>query len=98
MQAYNSHGNAMGMRPSQDIQAVSASRAPAYPGYERNVNGLGGPVESAKKSLEMLTALCEQSTWQWIEGMLLGGCLHYGLENYEKALDWFSRITSLEPR
>ncbi|KAJ6444201.1 nicotinamide N-methyltransferase [Purpureocillium lavendulum] len=29
--------------------------------------------------------------------MLLGGCLHYGLERYEEALAWFSRIIATNP-
>ncbi|KAK3327664.1 glycosyl transferase family 41-domain-containing protein [Cercophora scortea] len=56
------------------------------------------PLTNAKKSLEMLTNLCEQSNWEWVDGMLLAGCLHYGLEHYEKALEWFRRIVSLDER
>lgn len=59
---------------------------------------LGSPVSNAKASLDILSHLCEQSGWKWIEGMLLGGCLHYGLEHYEKALEWFSRIVNLDAR
>jgi hypothetical protein len=59
---------------------------------------MGSPVFRARASLEMLTTLCEQSGWGWVEGMLLGGCLHYGLERYEEALEWFKRIVSLDPR
>ncbi|KAG7288784.1 hypothetical protein NEMBOFW57_005142 [Staphylotrichum longicolle] len=58
---------------------------------------MGSPVLSAKASLEMLANLCEQSGWKWVEGMLLGGCLYYGLERYEEALEWFKRIVSLDP-
>lgn len=54
------------------------------------------PLTSAKASIEMLTNLCEQSDWKWIDGMLLGGCLHYGLEHYEQSLEWFQRIISLD--
>ncbi|XXH00387.1 GTPase-activating protein S23 [Hypoxylon texense] len=54
------------------------------------------PLSSAKADVEMLTHLCEQSGWKWIDGMLLGGCLHYGLEHYEQALEWFQRIISLD--
>lgn len=54
------------------------------------------PRESAKKYLEMLTNLCEQSNWRWIDGMLMGGCLHYSLEHYEEGLEWFKRIVTLE--
>ncbi|EGS17318.1 transferase-like protein [Thermochaetoides thermophila DSM 1495] len=55
------------------------------------------PVANAKSSLELIHSLCEQSGWKWIEGMLLGGCLQYGLERYEQALEWFRRIVSLDP-
>ncbi|KAI0200974.1 glycosyltransferase family 41 protein [Astrocystis sublimbata] len=54
------------------------------------------PFMSAKDATEMLTTLCEQSDWKWIDGMLLGGCLHYGLERYEDALEWFRRIIALD--
>ncbi|KAI5458369.1 glycosyl transferase family 41-domain-containing protein [Mariannaea sp. PMI_226] len=50
----------------------------------------------AKSSIEMLNSLCEQSDWTWVDGMLLGGCLHYGMEQYEEALEWFSRIITLD--
>ncbi|KAK4645552.1 hypothetical protein QC761_202500 [Podospora bellae-mahoneyi] len=56
----------------------------------------GSPLHNAKNSLEMLTNLCEQSGWKWVDGMLLGGCLHYGLERYEDALEWFKRIVSMD--
>ncbi|KAI1810169.1 glycosyltransferase family 41 protein [Poronia punctata] len=58
--------------------------------------GPGSPLTRAKSVIGMLTELCEQSEWKWIEGMLLGGCLHYGLENYEQSLEWFQRIVSLD--
>lgn len=56
------------------------------------------PIDHARSSLEVLNTLCEQSGWQWIDGILLGGCLHFGLENYDSALNWFSRITVIDPR
>lgn len=54
------------------------------------------PLTNAKAALEMLTPMCEHSGWRWVDGILLGGCLHYGLEHYEQALEWFSRIISLD--
>lgn len=56
------------------------------------------PIKRAHEALDMLTSLCEQSNWSWIDGMLLGGCLAYGLEEYGKALDWYSKIINLDPR
>lgn len=56
------------------------------------------PLNNAVSSLEVLTSLCEQCGWKWLDGMLLGGCLYYGLEQYEVALTWFSRILEIDSR
>ncbi|KAK8065705.1 tetratricopeptide [Apiospora hydei] len=56
------------------------------------------PIAKAKESADILHNLCEQSGWKWVEGMILGGCLYYGLERYEDALEWFSRVVSLDDR
>jgi tetratricopeptide (TPR) repeat protein len=56
------------------------------------------PTENARASLEILHSLCEQSEWNWVDGMLLGGCLHYALEKYEEALEWFKRIIELNAK
>lgn len=56
------------------------------------------PVENAKASLEVLSSLCEQTDWKWIDGMLMGGCLLYSLERYEEALEWFKRIVGLDAK
>jgi hypothetical protein len=56
------------------------------------------PLSKAKEALEVLTSLCDQSGWGWIDGMLLGGCLAYGLEEYHKALDWYSKIVALDSK
>lgn len=50
------------------------------------------PSASAVSALEMLSHLCMESEWEWIDGILLGGCLAYGLGDYNKAIRWYSRI------
>ena len=52
----------------------------------------------AQAALEMLSRLCQESDWEWIDGMLLGGCLAYGLEDYGQAMKWYSRVLSSDPR
>ena len=52
----------------------------------------GSPINNAASALEMLSHLCSESHWEWIDGMLLGGCLAYGLGDYHKAMRWYSRI------
>ncbi|PGH16050.1 hypothetical protein AJ79_02030 [Helicocarpus griseus UAMH5409] len=49
-------------------------------------------MENAASALEILSSLCLESGWEWIDGMLVGGCLAYGLGNYDKALRWYTRI------
>ena len=82
----------------QVAQKEAAVRAFASSQHQRSYHEIGSPVLRARASLEMLANLCEQSGWKWVEGMLLGGCLYYGLERYEEALEWFRRIVSLDPR
>ena len=55
-------------------------------------------ASDAVKPLNTLHHLCEQSNWKWIDGMILGGCLCYSVEDYEGALEWFFRVIALDPR
>lgn len=64
----------------------------------RTMADMISPVVNARVALETLAALCERSGWNWVNGILLGGCLHYSLEHYEDALEWFKRILGLEER
>ncbi|EGE05203.1 UDP-N-acetylglucosaminyltransferase [Trichophyton equinum CBS 127.97] len=48
--------------------------------------------EKAVSALEMLGSLCKESGWTWIDGMLIGGCLAYGLGDYNRAMRWYNRV------
>ncbi|KAI9675137.1 MAG: hypothetical protein M1817_001545 [Caeruleum heppii] len=54
------------------------------------------PTSKAMVALELMTQLCEQSEWCWVDGILLGGCLAYGLKDYAKALRWYSKILEID--
>jgi hypothetical protein len=54
------------------------------------------PNTAAVSALESITKHCDESSWKWIDGMLLGGCLAYALGDYQKALGWYSRILDLD--
>ncbi|KAI9761724.1 MAG: hypothetical protein M4579_000818 [Chaenotheca gracillima] len=54
------------------------------------------PATNAMAALEMVTKLCSESSWKWVDGMLLGGCLAYGLGDYTKALRWYSKILEID--
>ncbi|KAL4797500.1 glycosyl transferase family 41-domain-containing protein [Aspergillus venezuelensis] len=69
-----------------------------HSGRMNSISGMPGSLNenttavNAASSLELLSHLCMESGWEWIDGMLLGGCLAYGLGDYNKALRWYSRI------
>lgn len=56
------------------------------------------PVQNALSALEILAQNCEESKWQWVDGLLLGGSLAYALADYQKAYDWYSKILAIDAR
>jgi predicted O-linked N-acetylglucosamine transferase (SPINDLY family) len=56
------------------------------------------PVQNAVAALELLTTLCQDSSWQWVDGLLLGGSLAYALADYQKAYDWYTKILNIDSR
>ncbi|KAJ5086098.1 hypothetical protein N7532_010869 [Penicillium argentinense] len=97
-------GSVHGRRPSlnqfsqhrgSDAQMRDAGRfsgATTAPRFSGTIFNEGSPVANAVSALEMLSHLCMESHWEWIDGILLGGCLAYGLGDYHKAMRWYSRI------
>lgn len=54
------------------------------------------PTTDAKAAFEMLARLSRESEWKWIDGLLLGGCLAYGLGDYDKALHWYAKVLAID--
>lgn len=52
----------------------------------------------ATVALAQITQLCQDSDWQWLDGMHLAGCISYGLSNYEKAEKWYSKVLERDPK
>ncbi|KAL1988123.1 hypothetical protein VTN96DRAFT_1154 [Rasamsonia emersonii] len=75
--------------PGLAQRPASGAALPRVAGPYQNENST---MATAASALEMLTNLCMESGWEWIDGMLLGGCLAYGLGDYDKAMRWYSRI------
>ncbi|OJJ47878.1 hypothetical protein ASPZODRAFT_151310 [Penicilliopsis zonata CBS 506.65] len=74
---------------SQQLPRASVGRH----GLPARIGGTSiSTTANAISALEMLSHLCSESGWEWIDGMLLGGCLAYGLGDYPKAMRWYSRI------
>ena len=55
------------------------------------------PRAAADYAMEMLSRLCEESNWLWTDGMLLNGCLAYGLGDYNKAMKWYLKVLQSDP-
>ena len=50
----------------------------------------------AYQALTVLNNLCVQGNRDWIDGMLLNGCLSYVLGEHENAIKWYQRILQLD--
>lgn len=84
-------------RYSRSVNQVMG--APHYvPSFQSPQHNKTSPPSNAQEALDLLTSLCEESNWTWIDGMLLGGCLAYGLEDYNGARDWYEKIVAIDPR
>ena len=55
------------------------------------------PSAAAVYAMEMLNRLCQESALEWIDGMLLTGCLSYGLGDYNKAMKWYLKVLQRDP-
>ena len=56
------------------------------------------PATAAATAIKLLERLCQESGWQWTDGLLLGGCLAYGLGDYHEALKWYSKVLYCDPK
>lgn len=74
------------------MSEVGLSGVPSFTRTRGSLFNEGSPMANAASALDMLSHLCSESHWEWIDGMLLGGCLAYGLGDYHKATRWYSRI------
>ncbi|KIW95664.1 uncharacterized protein Z519_04249 [Cladophialophora bantiana CBS 173.52] len=95
-QSFSSHvesrnliGQQYGLRDRpQGIVQVStrANNVPQVPSYE-----------SAITALQTMELLCQEADTPWVDGMLLAGCLAYGLGNYVKAEEWYRAVLRQDP-
>lgn len=53
--------------------------------------------ESAISALNTMELLCQEADTPWVDGMLLAGCLAYGLGNYAKAEGWYQAVLKQDP-
>ncbi|KAF1949530.1 hypothetical protein CC80DRAFT_270841 [Byssothecium circinans] len=85
------HPQMPGMEPLRTLRRMSGSVAGVQP-----LRNETPPSMTAASALDALTKHCEESKWNWIDGILLGGCLAYALGDYQKAQDWYKHILTLD--
>ena len=75
------------------IRTQVAASVPSYiPPHLASDSHTTSPSAAAAYAMEMLGRLCEESQWEWIDGMLLAGCLAYGLGDYNRATKWYWKV------
>ncbi|OAG06165.1 uncharacterized protein CC84DRAFT_752089 [Paraphaeosphaeria sporulosa] len=85
------HPQVAGMEPLRPLRRMSGSVA----GIHQLRNEVP-PSMTAASALDAITKHCEESNWNWIDGILLGGCLAYALGDYQKAHGWYKHILKLD--
>ncbi|TIA52927.1 TPR-like protein [Aureobasidium pullulans] len=56
------------------------------------------PPTRAASALTLITKFCNETSWQWADGIHLAGCIAYGLGCYQKAEDFYLKVLCLESR
>ena len=89
--------------PNERVQSFADRYTDKYRAM-RKVSGAGAvqtyttamsqssPQTNAVAALELVERLCEESHEDWVEGMLLAGCLAYALGDFPKAMQWYQTI------
>ena len=54
------------------------------------------PAAAAAYAMEVLSRLCQESGLEWTDGMLLTGCLAYGLGDYNTAMKWYLKVLQID--
>jgi len=87
------HNDVRTLFEQQAGQARTTRRTSDFTGYQSIGYQQGMSVhQAAESALNTMQLLCEEAQFPWVDGMLLAGCLAYGVANYDKALLWYQRI------
>jgi tetratricopeptide (TPR) repeat protein len=78
------------LRPLRRMSGTSVA------GFNQTFRHEPPPSMIAASALDLITKHCEESKWEWVDGILLGGCLAYALGDYQKAQEWYKHILKLD--
>lgn len=91
-QLQQTHPQFTGLEPTRTLRRMSGSVAHVQQTLRPDIP----PSMTAASALEAITKHCEESKWNWIDGILLGGCFAYALGDYQKAQGWYKHILTLD--
>lgn len=74
---------------SNTIRRASGSAVPAMFSAPQTAADV---ERKASEALEILENLCQESKEEWVDGVLLAGCLAHGIGDFEKAISMYQRI------
>lgn len=74
-------------------QSIGGAYASAFGGNQTSLQ----PTANAASALEAIETLCYDTETTWADGMLLAGCLAYGIGNYNRALGWYQKVLKHDP-
>ena len=83
---------------NESLRSQSFPTQPSYvpPQLASDLHG-SSPSAAASYAMEMLGRLCQESGLEWTDGMLLTGCLAYGLGDFNKAMKWYFKVLQRDP-
>lgn len=55
-------------------------------------------ASNALSALDAIESLCHDNDVSWTDGMLLAGCLAYGIGNYNRAQAWYQKVLKQDPK
>lgn len=81
------------LEPVRPLRRMSGA---SVAGFNQTFRHETPPSMIAASALDLITKHCEESKWEWVDGILLGGCLAYALGDYQKAQEWYKHILKLD--
>lgn len=70
---------------------IAGSASSAYSSIDQS-------IDNAYSALTQIETCCHETQTPWLDGMLLAGCLAYGIGNYDKALRWYRKVLKTDAR
>lgn len=77
-----------------DLSAQPGNLESTYKPY----SSINQSVETATSALTEIEICCHETKSPWLDGMLLAGCLAHGIGNYSKALRWYQKVLTVDPK